>query len=602
MHIKIAPKPIELRLFAAGLCALLAVSHAAAQNLIPGDLLVSRSTYNGTASTVTVGQPLPGGGVAVADGSTLNVFNNEAPDAAFGVTSSIKIDQYNTSSNTVDNSINITQLAASQGINLTTSFPSKSELGLNVSTDGSAVTFMAYLAPTNALDVSNSNTAVVDPTNNVSSSYQRGVAQLNLDGTLAVTGTNAYSGNNGRAAVLAGGNYYMVGNAGNSGSAASLKNSVTVSGNSTVTLSSTNGIVAGEAVTGTGIPAGTLVQSVVDATHVVLSKTATTNGAAVTLTIGAAPDGTIASNLSNNTGVQTIAPGSVTGNTTVVGAAQGTYGSATGYQNGFSIASTTDPITHQPIAADKTGKDDNFRGLTTFNNTLFVTKGSGSNGVNTVYQVGATGSLNTLAANASTTSISILSGFNTVGAKTAGTASPNPFGLFFANASTLYVTDEGNGTTGVNAAADTFAGLEKWVNSQADGTGTWSLKYTLSNGLSIGQSYSVGNITTQTGGLRTLAGRVNADGTVTLYAVTSTVGSSLVDAGADPNMLVTINDTLSSTTGTGESFTTLQTAAYGDVLRGVALAPIPEPSAYAAIFGAATFGLVMLRRRKMATN
>ena len=41
--------------------------------------------------------------------------------------------------------------------------------------------------------------------------------------------------------------------------------------------------------------------------------------------------------------------------------------------------------------ADKVGKDDNFRGLTIFNNVVYFTKGSGSNGVNTVYFVDTTG-------------------------------------------------------------------------------------------------------------------------------------------------------------------------------------------------------------------
>src|SRR6266852_7051643 len=52
-----------------------------------GNLLVSRSLYSGTAATVTIGQPLPGGGVAVADGSYPGVWSNEGPDASFGVTS-----------------------------------------------------------------------------------------------------------------------------------------------------------------------------------------------------------------------------------------------------------------------------------------------------------------------------------------------------------------------------------------------------------------------------------------------------------------------------------------------------------------------------------
>ena len=47
------------------------------------------------------------------------------------------------------------------------------------------------------------------------------------------------------------------------------------------------------------------------------------------------------------------------------------------------------------IGSDKPGKDTNFRGLTIFDNTLYVSKGSGGNGVNTVYQVGTAGSLPT---------------------------------------------------------------------------------------------------------------------------------------------------------------------------------------------------------------
>ena len=41
---------------------------------------------------------------------------------------------------------------------MVTSFSSKSELALNLSTDHSSLTFMGYVAPIDALDVSNSNT------------------------------------------------------------------------------------------------------------------------------------------------------------------------------------------------------------------------------------------------------------------------------------------------------------------------------------------------------------------------------------------------------------------------------------------------------------
>ena len=46
---------------------------------------------------------------------------------------------------------------------------------------------------------------------------------------------------------------------------------------------------------------------------------------------------------------------------------------------------------------DKAGKDNNFRGLTIFDHTLYVTKGSGGKGINTVYQVGDAGTLPTVA-------------------------------------------------------------------------------------------------------------------------------------------------------------------------------------------------------------
>lgn len=47
------------------------------------------------------------------------------------------------------------------------------------------------------------------------------------------------------------------------------------------------------------------------------------------------------------------------------------------------------------VSGDKPGKDTNFRGETIFNNTLYVAKGSGGNGINTVYQLGAAGTLPT---------------------------------------------------------------------------------------------------------------------------------------------------------------------------------------------------------------
>ena len=79
---------------------------------------------------------------------------------------------------------------------------------------------MGYLAPVKAVDVSNSNTPLaVDPTDPVTDTAYRVVIQVGRDGHFHFTKTNAYSGNNGRAAVLLNTDglhsYLTVGNAGN---------------------------------------------------------------------------------------------------------------------------------------------------------------------------------------------------------------------------------------------------------------------------------------------------------------------------------------------------------------------------------------------------
>jgi VCBS repeat-containing protein len=481
----------------------------------PGNLLVSRSVYTG--ANLKVGDILPNGSIAVADGSYPNVFSNETPDPSFGVTSPIFIDQITTSGTLVGSSLNLTDILKQAGIDISTSFPSKSELGLSLSPDGAAVTFLAYNSAPNTLDISNSNTpAVIDPTNLIGNlTAQRAVVQFDKNFNLQVTPVNAYSGNNGRNVVLGNnGYYYMVGNAGNSGSG--------------------------------------------------------TTGATL-------------SQLSDNTGVQMIAPG-VGGNTTVVGQVKGTTGDKTGYERGFSV-------TDLGLAADKTGKDDNFRGLTLnpFDNSLYVSKGSGGNGVNTVYKVTPTGSSLPTLANAGTSTISILPGFSTTLASSTTGVIFHPFGLWFANPTTLYVADEGTpltttGTKAVpltDASKDGNAGLEKWSLVK----GTWVLDYTLQNGLNLGTAYSVANspsgevyptsLDPATAGLRNITGKVNADGTVSIYAVTSTVSTG-VDQGADPNTIVAISDNLAFTTlaqAVNESFTTLESASYGNVFRGVSLTP-----------------------------
>jgi hypothetical protein len=76
-----------------------------------------------------------------------------------------------------------------------------------------------------------------------------------------------------------------------------------------------------------------------------------------------------------------------------------------------------------------------------------------------------------------------------------------------------------------------------------------------------------------TDGLRNITGRVNRDGTVTIWAVTSTVSGN-GDQGADPNKLVAITDSPSaSAPAAGEQFWTVKSAGFGDVLRGVSFTP-----------------------------
>ncbi len=217
---------------------------------------------------------------------------------------------------------------------------------------------------------------------------------------------------------------------------------------------------------------------------------------------------------------------------------------------------------------DKAGKDDNFRGLTEFGGALYFTKGSGGNGIDTVYTVPTLPTV----ANAASQTITVVPGFPTDQAKLTN-GNFTPFAMFFANATTMYVTDEGTGGT----ADASHAGLEKWSLV----SGTWQLDYVLTNGLIgtvdsnlTGSDGPWPNVTTV--GLRNLTGVVNASaGTVSLWATTSTSSTS-GDNGADPNKVVTITDQLAATTPAAvasEAFSVVAGPTYGTVYRGVAYVP-----------------------------
>jgi hypothetical protein len=655
------------------------VSVAFAQNsgFAPGDILVSRTVYTGTAGTVDVNGLLPNNTVPLANGAFPAVFDNETPDGSFGVTSPIFIDRRTITGGLIG-TIPVTSLLKDQNnADVTTSFPSKSELGLSLTPLADGVTFMGYGSTANKLDVSNANTpGHVDITNPVNGQgilvHQRDIVELSATGASLVTTTNAYSGNNGRNAVLgSSGDYYMAGNAGNNGKSVTLAaGTVTLSGNS-VSLSgasTTANLYVGTPFSGTNVPVGAYITGIADSTHFTISPAATgaapaaakytANAGAVQLvldtpfaanatninvhdtsdlvpgmplsgtgfvpvapasplyiqsitdathfvtngpTVHASDGGSYTASVSNSmlsddTGVQMIKKYSndttgttLTGNldavtnSKVVGKVNGTYGSATGYQRGFSV-------TQIPATADKTGKDDNFRGLADYSNTIYVSKGSGGNGLDAVYQVnpsggpyvapGSSAGLPTTSTDALNASINPLPGWplDSTGANegcdTAKTpCSPvptvyHPFGIWFANDTTLYVGDEGGST-------DNFApgGLEKWTYDAAKLQ--WELQYTIP--ASSIQPYTVAGVgKLQAEGLRNIAGINNGDGTVTILGITSTSGQTLNDEGADPNQLVSFTDTLTDTAATlpaSNSFTVVETAPYGEALRGVTYVP-----------------------------
>jgi hypothetical protein len=521
----------------------------------PGNLVVSRVIYDNNANNVMVGMTLPPNCVtstmmcvaATTNGAYPYVWNNALVDASFGITSKIVLDQMSPSG-LVINSLEVPN-SSQNGVppskdQMVGSFSSKSEVALNLSTDGQYLTFMGYLAPIDALDVSNSNTpAVVDPTNPVGGAVFRVVAQVDQKGKFRFTKTNAYSGNNGRAAILNNTNktpiLYTAGNAGNGGNPQPA-----------------------------GVIAGAGAQILTAETKALVAQ-----------------------------------------------------------DPGFPTPVGSFNITELGDTADKIGKDTNFRGLTIFNNVVYLTKGSGGNGVNTVYFIDTSGASDSngnppaCPYNSSTPGVGVPKPFaslptspiiyNANNLQTLGVYPYNmcilkgfptalksktsfPFGVWFANATTLYVADEGNGdntySSAANkytkAAAQTTAGLQKWVFN----SGSWTLIYTLTMGLELGVPYTVSGYPTginsvnsggtglpwspATDGLRNLTGQVNGDGTVTIWAITSTVSGN-GDQGADPNKLVAITDTLAATSPAGEQFTTIRTANFGEVLRGVSFTPGP---------------------------
>jgi len=253
-------------------------------------------------------------------------------------------------------------------------------------------------------------------------------------------------------------------------------------------------------------------------------------------------------------------------------------------------------ISYFVFSGDKPGKDTNFRGMTIFDSMLYVTKGSGSNGTNTVYQLGTPGGLPTPSNAPSGGTVNepytILPGFRNTSASANSPGGDYPFGIWFANATTLYVCDEGdliytpnqviNGQVNVaDSGTLATAGLQKWVRTTTASGQTWVREYVIQNGLNLGVPYSVPNypasIEPAAGGCRNIIGVVNHNGTATIYAITSTISLN-GDNGADPNKLVKVTDQINATqaasSGYLDRFVTVRSARAGEAFRGVTLAPV----------------------------
>jgi hypothetical protein len=553
------------------------------QGFVPGSIVLSGTVYVGNANTVTPGEVLPLGclntgpvtnpnpatvnvpllpadqtassattavtvscGYASDNGEepnlhdNHNVWNNANTDSSFGVSSPIVLWDLSTNGDVLG-------VLPVPGNQIVTSFSSKSELALNRSADGRSLTFMGYrggpgcptltLDPTTNILTQGTNVGPVSPTApnllDVSASNTPGLCDATNPAVASFAGaTNPTAYYRSIAEVDAWGHIFYT-----DGDAYSGDNS----------------------------------RAAVKADNWLYYTAGNDNNGG--LSKKQVPITQLGFNLSHSTGAELFVPGAAP-----------------------LVPPDNNMISYFAFPGDKPGKDTNFRGITIFDNTLYVAKGSGGNGINTVYQLGIPGTLPT-PANAGSGGLidepyTILPGFPNTSASTNSPGGDYPFGIWFANATTLYVCDEGdliytpnqviNGQVNVaDAGTLATAGLQKWVlTTSASGSQTWVREYVIQNGLSLGMPYSVPNypasIEPATGGCRNIIGVVNGDGTATIYAITSTISLN-GDNGADPNKLVKVTDLISATepatNGYLDTFVTIRSARAGEAFRGVALAP-----------------------------
>lgn len=548
---------------------------------VPGSIVLSGTVYVGNADTVTPGEVLPHGclntgpvtnpnpatvnvsllpadqtptstttpvtvscGYASDNGEAPNlndnhnVWNNASTDGSFGVSSPIVL------WNLTDRGDLLAALHVPSD-EIVTSFSSKSELALNRSADGRSLTFMGYrggpgcptltLDPTTNILTQGTNLGPVSPTApnlvDISASSTPGLCDPTNPSVASYAGApNPTAYYRSVAEVDAWGHISYTDGDAYSGD------------NSRAVIKASNG----------------LYYSVGNDNSGGLSKKQV-------------PITPLGVNLSHSTGAELFVPGAAP-----------------------LVPPSNNMISYFAFSGDKPGKDTNFRGITIFNHTLYVAKGSGGNGINTVYQLGVPGVLptpgNAPAGGVVNEPFTILTGFPNTNASTAAPGGDYPFGIWFASPATLYVCDEGdliytpnqviNGQVNVaDAGTLATAGLQKWVLTTTASGPTWVREYVIQNGLNLGVPYNVENypasIEPATGGCRNMIGVVHGD-TATIYAITSTISQN-GDNGADPNQLVKVTDRISATQpatdGHLDTFVTIRSARAGEAFRGVALAP-----------------------------
>jgi hypothetical protein len=545
---------------------------------VPGSIVLSGTVYVGKADTVTPGEVLPHGcqntgavtspnaatvNVPLLAGGTTsvsvscgyasdngeapnlhdnhNVWNNASTDGSFGVSSPIVLWNLST-----DGALLGTLNVPTDQI--VTSFSSKSELALNRSADRRSLTFMGYRGGPGC------PTLTLDPTTNI-------LTQGTNVGPISPTAANLIDVSASSTPGLCDPTNAAVASfAGAPGPTAYYRAVAEVNGEGRIRFTD------GDAYSGDNS------RAVIKADNELYYSVGNDNSGGLSKKqVGLTQLGF---NLSHSTGAELFVPGAAP-----------------------LVPPNNNMISYfLSVTGDKPGKDTNFRGITIFDHTLYVAKGSGGNGVNTVYQLGTPGVLptpqNAPAGGTVNEPWTILPGFPTTNASTASPGGDYPFGIWFANPTTLYVCDEGdlidtpnqviNGQVNVaDAGTLATAGLQKWVlTTPAGGSPTWVRQYVIQRGLDLGVPYGVrdypASIEPATGGCRNIVGVVNHDGTATIYAITSTISNN-GDNGADPNKLVRVTDRISATQPTAhgelDRFVTIRSARAGQAFRGVALAP-----------------------------